>query len=223
MSQEGLPIDILSGCWEDPRNSNFYTMKYLFKTILPPKNTNLSSRYNGHTQCERKCPWRILLTAELGKAPLLCNEKCTGKVPPCCSILPLGSSFWNSIHFTTSNSESVHLCTHPQSFLLALTLASSLLPQHAAAIFIITHITLSWVPAIFMSICYSCLSNGKIVISLREGAMIYSSFLIPFPQTTYLNIEAKAGIYFDQKAYLNMFFPLYFVEKLVNRLYPLCK
>lgn len=141
---------------------------------------NLSSGYSGHTWYQRKCPWKILVTAEFGKAPLFCTEKCSRKMPPCCSILPLGSALWNSIHFTTYNSESVPLCTFPQSFYLALTLDSSLLLQHAAAIFIITCITLSRVPAIFVGICYSCLPDGKIVSSLRAGTMIYSSFLSPY-------------------------------------------
>lgn len=117
-------------------------MRYVKLSCRQNKHTNPpnpSSGFSGQALYQGNCPWRMLIA--IWKAPASPTERCWREIPACCNTLLLSPVFRNPIHFPTHSSESVHLCTFPQSSHLALTLASSLLPQHSAAILIITCIT----------------------------------------------------------------------------------
>jgi len=64
-----------------------------------------------------------------------------------------------------------------------------------------------------MGLCYSASQweDRELPESRGQDSLIFS---LPLLQTTYLNIEAKAGIHPDPKTYPSMFFPSYFTVKL---------
>lgn len=137
MDQEGLPTcRHPEQVWEDPRNSNCKVMRPTHR--MRNNSPDLSSWFLGYgdqTQYKGKYLWKRW--TGVWKAPTSCTERYSREMSPWQNTLPLNSAFWNPIHFPTQNSESVQWCTFLQSPHLALTLASSLLPRHSAAIFII--------------------------------------------------------------------------------------